>query len=63
MGVCVSVHDNEYGIDAQTLESIWELDGEYKRRHVTGIGLKSIHELMKSKIWAPNTVLPLNQIK
>ena len=50
MGVCVSVHDNGSGIDAQTLERICrELDGEYKRRHVTGIGLKSIHELMKTK--------------
>lgn len=49
-GVCISVQDNGAGIDAQTLERICrELDGEYKRRHVTGIGLASIHELMKTK--------------
>ena len=49
-GICVSVQDNGSGIDAQTLERICrELDGEYKRRHVTGIGLASIHELMKTK--------------
>lgn len=49
-GVCVSVQDNGTGIDAQTLERLCrELDGEYKRRHVTGIGLASIHELMKTK--------------
>lgn len=46
--VCVTVQDNGMGIEPERLEEILkELDRERGRRHVTGIGLASIHELMR----------------
>lgn len=46
--VCVAVQDNGMGIEPERLKEILkELDKESGRRHVTGIGLASIHELMR----------------
>lgn len=46
--VYVTVQDNGMGIEPERLEEILkELDKESGRRHVTGIGLASIHELMR----------------
>lgn len=46
--VIVAVKDNGMGIREETLKLLYEeLDGDTKKRHVTGIGLASINELMK----------------
>lgn len=48
--VCVTIQDNGIGIESEVLDEILkELDVRQKRRNVTGIGLTSIHELMKLK--------------
>ncbi|WP_312431521.1 cache domain-containing sensor histidine kinase [Lacrimispora sp.] len=48
--VCVTIQDNGIGIESGELDEILkELDVSQKRRNVTGIGLTSIHELMKLK--------------
>lgn len=48
--VCVTIQDNGIGIEPGELtEILKELDVSQKRRNVTGIGLTSIHELMKLK--------------
>lgn len=48
--ICVTIQDNGIGIEPGELEEILkELDIDSKRRNVTGIGLTSIHELMKLK--------------
>ena len=46
--VCVTVQDNGVGMEQGKLDEILkEMDENSKKRHVTGIGLTSIHELMK----------------
>lgn len=46
----ISIEDNGTGMDQQTMEKLMqEMDSVSKMRHVTGIGIKSIHELMKIK--------------
>lgn len=48
--VYVTITDNGEGIGPDELKEILQkLDGDQKRRHMTGIGLASIHELMKLK--------------
>lgn len=48
--VYITVEDNGSGMDQKTVEKlIQEMDSVSKVRHVTGIGIKSIHELMKIK--------------
>ncbi|MEY8351789.1 histidine kinase [Lachnospiraceae bacterium 54-53] len=51
--LCVTVRDNGNGMGSEKLDKIlMELDAGQKRRHVTGIGLTSIHELMRLKYGA-----------
>lgn len=51
--VCITIQDNGVGIKQEALEKLLkELDVSSRRRHVTGIGLSSIHELMKIKYGA-----------
>lgn len=51
--LCVTVRDNGTGIGAEKLDKILlELDAGQKHRHVTGIGLASIHELMRLRYGA-----------
>ena len=40
---------NGGGVTAAVLECLKEMDENSKKRHVTGIGLTSIHELMKAR--------------
>lgn len=48
--VCIVIQDNGIGMDEERLREIMaDLDINRKRRHVTGIGLTSIHELMQVK--------------
>lgn len=48
--VSISIRDNGVGMDRDKLNEIMlEMDANEKKRHVTGIGLSSIHELMKIK--------------
>lgn len=48
--VCVTVKDNGVGMEQGKLDEILgEMDDNSKKRHVTGIGLTSIHELMKTR--------------
>ena len=48
--VCVTVQDNGVGMEQGKLDEILkEMDENSKKRHVTGIGLTSIHELMKAR--------------
>ncbi len=48
--MCVTIQDNGRGMDEKTMEKILlEMDSVSKARHVTGIGITSIHELMKIK--------------
>lgn len=48
--VSVRIRDNGVGMDQKKLdEIILEMDSREKRRHVTGIGLTSIHELLRIK--------------
>lgn len=51
--VQVAIQDDGIGIQPEKLKKILEeLDAEHKHRHVTGIGLASIHELMRVKYGA-----------
>lgn len=46
--ITIAVRDNGVGIKEETLKLLYEeLDGDSKKRHVTGIGLASINELIK----------------
>lgn len=48
--VCITISDNGVGIEQEKLDQILlEMDTEKQKRQVTGIGLTSIHELMKMK--------------
>ena len=48
--VRITIQDNGTGIDSKRLMEVKEeLDSKEKRHHVTGIGLSSIHELMRMK--------------
>ncbi len=48
--VRITIQDNGIGIDDKRLGEVKrEIDAKEKRRHVTGIGLSSIHELMRMK--------------
>lgn len=48
--VCITIRDNGVGIETEMLKQIMaEMDEQRKRRHVTGLGLSSIHELMRIK--------------
>lgn len=48
--VCIVIRDNGGGIEQGKLnEILQEMDSNSRHRHVTGIGLTSIHELMKVK--------------
>ena len=48
--VRITIQDNGIGIDNKRLSEVKsEMDSREKRRHVTGIGLSSIHELMRMK--------------
>lgn len=48
--VCIRIQDNGVGMNRDKLgQIIREIDENSKQRHVTGIGLTSIHELMKIK--------------
>ena len=48
--VYVTIMDNGDGIGPDELKKILQkLDGDHTKRHMTGIGLASIHELMKLK--------------
>ena len=51
--VCIIIQDNGSGIEQQRLNEVMEeLDSGKKRKHVTGIGLSSIHELMQIRYGA-----------
>ncbi len=51
--VQITIQDNGVGMDSEMLDRIMEeLDCVNRRRHVTGIGLSSIHELMKIRYGA-----------
>ena len=51
--VCVTVQDNGAGMEPGKLDEVLkELDENSKKRHVPGIGLTSIHELMKARYGA-----------
>lgn len=48
--VCIVIQDNGIGMDEKRLrEVMMEMDISRRKRHVTGIGLTSIHELMQVK--------------
>lgn len=48
--VIITIQDNGVGMEPDLLHQIMmEIDDDRKRRHVTGLGLYSIHELMKIK--------------
>lgn len=48
--ISIEIRDNGVGMNRDKLNQIMmEMDSNEKRRHVTGIGLTSIHELMKIK--------------
>ncbi|MCI8661214.1 MAG: histidine kinase [Lachnospiraceae bacterium] len=48
--VCIVIQDNGIGMDGERLREIMmDMDINRKQRHVTGIGLTSIHELMQVK--------------
>lgn len=48
--VLITIQDNGVGIEPEHLKQIMvEMDVQCKQRHVTGLGLSSIHELMRIK--------------